>query len=86
MFIPVEGVCLMPFAPAGDIDNPDEKPDIEDMEVFIIDGTQGIVIETGVWHFAPLPITPVMRFMLTIPKNIDDDMDIKSFSDINITL
>ena len=86
IFIPVGGVCLMPFAPVGDIDNLDEKPDVEKIEVFIIDGTQGIVIETGVWHFVPLPITSVMRFMLTIPKNIDDDMDIRSFSTIRITL
>jgi ureidoglycolate hydrolase len=86
IFIPVEGVSLMAFAPAGDNSDPDDNPDVDKIEIFIVDGTQGIVIERGVWHFPPLPITPVMRFMLTVPKDVGEDLDIKEFKDIQIML
>jgi ureidoglycolate lyase len=82
IFIPVEGVSMMPFAPAGKTG----KPDVDEIEVFIIDGTQGLVIEKGVWHFPPLPLTPVMRFVLTVPKNVGDDLDIQSFEELRIEL
>ncbi len=86
IFIPVEGVSIMAFAPAGDNNNPDDKPNIDEVELFIVDGTQGLVIERGVWHFPPLPVTLVMRFMLIVPKDIGNDLDIKSFEDVGVTL
>ena len=86
IFIPVEGVSVMAFAPAGDNNDKGAEPDPEKIEVFIVDGSQGIVIERGVWHFPPLPITAVMRFMLVVPKNVGDDLDIKSFDDVHIML
>ena len=86
IFIPIEGVSVMPFAPAGDNENPEAVPDLSQLTAFIVDGTQGLVIEKGVWHFPPLPITKRMGFILTVRKETADDLDIKPIETVGIAL
>ena len=86
IFIPIQGVSIMPFAPAGDNEDPDAVPDLSRLTAFIVDGTQGLVIEKGVWHFPPLPITERMVFILTVRKETADDLDIKPIETTGITL
>lgn len=86
IFIPVEGVSIMPFAPAGNLDDPHEQPSLDKMTAFIVDGTQGMVIEKGVWHFPPFPLTQRMGFILTVRKETADDLNIESCEATNIML
>jgi len=86
VFIPIDGVSIMPFAPAGDLDDPAAKPDASRLTAFIVDGTQGLVIERGVWHFPPFPLTERMAFILTVRKDTADDLDIKSVAKTGIEL
>jgi len=86
IFIPVEGVSIMPFAPASDMDDPDAVPDSNNFEAFIVDGTKGMVINKGVWHFPPLPITERMGFIVTVPKEVSKDLDIKIVNKTGIVL
>ena len=86
IFIPVEGVSIMPFAPAGNPDNPNETPSLDELTAFIVDGTQGMVIEKGVWHFPPFPLTQRMGFVLTVRKDTADDLDIKPCEATHIML
>lgn len=68
VFIPVSGVSIMPFA---------DPEDITKCEAFIVDGTSGIVINEGVWHFPPFPVTELMEFVLTVRKDTSDDLEIR---------
>jgi ureidoglycolate hydrolase len=68
IFVPVHGTSIMPFA---------GPEDITKCEAFIVDGTAGIVINKGVWHFPPFPVTERMEFVLTVRKETADDLEIR---------
>jgi len=77
IFIPVKGVSIMPFAEPGDI---------KKCEVFVIDDTAGLIIEKGVWHFPPFPVTGEMEFVLTVRKDTADDLEIRDIPGLNILM
>lgn len=33
-------------------------PDLQTMKAFLIDGTTGILINPGIWHYGPVPLGP----------------------------
>lgn len=68
VFLPLKGVSLMPFADPADINR---------CEAFIVDGTVGLVIDRGVWHFPPFPVTGEMEFILIVRKDTADDLEIR---------
>ncbi len=77
IFIPVRGVSIMPFA---------DPEDITKCEAFIVDGTAGLVIKKGVWHFPPFPVTEVMEFVLAVRKETADDLEIRDISGKRIVM
>jgi len=86
IFISIEGVSIMPFAPASASDNPEARPSLDKLTAFIVDGTQGMIIERGVWHFPPFPVTQKMGFILIVRKETADDLDIKPCTATSIFL
>ena len=80
------GAGVMAFAPGTDVNDPDSVPNRDEIDVFILDGSLSLTINTGVWHFPPLPITPSMGIFVIAPKQVSDDIDMKCFEPINILL
>ena len=86
VFIPVDGMGVMPFAPAADLENLDAEPDISRIEAFLIDGTKALVIEKGVWHYPARPITPAIRFAMVVSEECGNDLYEKPVEGVVVTL
>lgn len=56
-FIPVGGVpCIFPVAAPTAGDGPDHCPEPEDVRAFLFDGTAGVRLHKGTWHWVPFPL------------------------------
>lgn len=80
IFIPLSGISIIPFAARG------ENPEEEEIEIFLLDGTQGIVIDSGIWHFPPLPISPDTKLLLCVPKYVSSDLEMRDVPSRKIIL
>jgi len=73
-FIPILGVGIICLAPATYGKN---MPDLNSIEAFWIDGTASFVLNEGIWHWLPYPITPDLRFILVLKKpTVEKDIEI----------
>jgi len=78
VFIPMEGCSIFCLAPARDLDDPDAIPSPDEVTGFIIDGTTAVIVNKGVWHWAPFPITKQASFLLLLRKGtVETDLTIK---------
>jgi ureidoglycolate lyase len=62
-FLPADGkpalvVVAMPVGAVG------SDPDLDTLKAFVLDGTQGILLNKGTWHFAPFPLTPLATYTM----------------------
>ena len=79
-FIPMkETTFLTLVAPAG------EKPDLEQIESFIVPIGKGVNYKAGVWHF-PLISTEDMDFIVVDRKGSGDNLVIENFEKEEIIL
>lgn len=76
-FIPLSGTSILIAAPVGNPDDPDDQPDMSKVKAFLLDGSAGVFLPRGSWHWAPFPITEDATFILIMDKNIGDDIDIR---------
>jgi ureidoglycolate lyase len=78
-FIPLEGkACLFALAPAKDSSDPHELPDPDEVVAFILDGSFGVNLNAGVWHWAPFPLADSMQFVLALRKGtVEEDIDLR---------
>jgi len=78
VFIPLEGVSVFPLAPPKDVENPRAEVPIDEIEVFLLDGSKGMVFKKGVWHWVPFPITERATFAVILgAETIKKDLDIR---------
>ena len=75
IFIPIEGVGILVFAPTRRSEAQGETPDLAGAAAFIVDGTQALVIERGVWHNPGFAVTASLRFILAVRKATADDLE-----------
>jgi len=62
-FLPADGkpaivVVAKPVAEVG------SDPDLSTLKAFILDGTQGILLDKGAWHFAPFPLADLATYTM----------------------
>jgi ureidoglycolate hydrolase len=79
-FIPVDGDCVMFFAPAKNPDDPNEAPDANKIECFRmkLEGMIGFVINRGTWHFPAFPITATATQLIVMRNNLEfDDVQLR---------
>ena len=78
-FIPLGGGCsIFPLAPAGGLDKPEATPKPEEIVAFILDGTKGVILKPGVWHWAPFPLGDQAHLLVLLRRGtVKDDLDIK---------
>jgi len=78
VFIPLEGVSVFPLAPPKDVEDPKAEVPLDESVAFILDGSKGIVMKKGTWHWAPFPITEKATFAVILGMNtVKEDLDIR---------
>src|ERR671919_291723 len=56
-FVPIAGKCVACFAEYHDPDDPHERPDMDKVVAFKMDGIVGFVVNRGAWHWPAFPLT-----------------------------
>jgi ureidoglycolate hydrolase len=67
--IPLEGQSIEVFGLPKKSSGDDYDVDISSIRAFILDGTKGINIKKGVWHWLPFPISQRALFAVIFEKN-----------------
>lgn len=80
-FIPLngEGVIFV-LAPA---DNSKDKPDTEKIRIFLLDGSLGVLLHKGTWHWPPMPLKRSANIILLTKGNLSGDTN---FADIGLNV
>ena len=79
-FIPMKKTIFLAFvAPEGD------KPDLNEVEAFIVPKGVGVNYNAGIWHF-PLIATEDMDFLVVDRKGEGDNLVLHYLNEENITL
>jgi ureidoglycolate lyase len=80
-FVPVEGECIFLMAPA---DNTREKPDIDRMKAFYMNGRLGVAIHKGTWHWPPIPLGETVKLVLVRKGTLWEETEIKELKELGI--
>jgi len=74
-FIPLTGETIFVMAPA---DNSKEMPDVTKVRAFLLDGTLGVALNKGTWHWPPIPLRKIARFVLLRKGELSDPTDMEN--------
>jgi len=78
VIIPLEGTSVFPLGPPKDIEDPKAKVPLDELVAFLLDGSKGIVMKKGTWHWAPFPITEKATFAVMLGiDTAKEDLDIR---------
>ena len=73
-YIPLGGTAsVYTVAPANDLDDPDALPDLSQARAFYLDGSRGINIKPGTWHWTPFAVKEAADFVLVVREQVADD-------------
>ena len=79
--VPLDGDCLVYVGP------PDDAPSLERFRVFRVDAGEGVVLEKGVWHGAPLALDrPLRAVVLLLEGTGANDTTVVRFPDTPVTI
>ena len=83
--VPLNGDMVALFAKPTS-DDPEELPDINQVEAFLLHQGQAVVIKKGVWHWCPMPVTHDTDMLCGLCYDLlkYDDLVIKAFADEKI--
>ena len=73
-FIPLAGTpSVFAVAQPKDLDDPDALPDLATMRAFVMDGSAGVNIAPGTWHWTPFPLAEHVDFIILVRESVVDD-------------
>jgi len=82
LLTPIKGDFVIPVAAPGNLEDPQETPSVKDVEAFYVHEEQAIMMDKGVWHWAPLPVGEEASFFVIFKKETAKrDMTIRKFKD-----
>ncbi len=79
-FIPLVGEVIFVMAPA---DNSKALPDLANIRAFFLDGTLGVALHKGTWHYPPIPMRESARLVLLRKGKLSDE-EIKDLKDLDV--
>lgn len=85
-FIPLVGTSVMVVAPPSDPASPADVPDEEHVKAFLLDGTGGVFLPKGSWHWAPYAVTDTASFLIMVSSQVLDDIEEKSIEPRSLRL
>lgn len=87
MLIPSGGDCLVYVGPADHPEEPDRLPSLDRFRVFRVQTGQGVLLQPGVWHGAPLAIDrPLNVVVLLLQATGSTDTSVVRFNDTPIDI
>ncbi|MEM2889507.1 MAG: ureidoglycolate lyase [Candidatus Bathyarchaeia archaeon] len=76
VFIPLEGTSVFPVAPPKNKRKTDVP--VDKVTAFLLDGSKGVVMKKGTWHWVPFPTTEKATFAVILgAETVEKDLDIK---------
>jgi ureidoglycolate lyase len=69
LLIPTGGDCLVYVGPPDHPDEPAHLPPLERFEVFRVRQGQGVLLDRGVWHGAPLALERPLNVIVLLHQN-----------------
>ena len=73
-FVPLNGArSLIVVAPPYEADNPAAEPELDEVRAFVLDGTMGINLHPGTWHWTPFPLDDSSDFIILVRESVADD-------------
>jgi ureidoglycolate hydrolase len=67
------GRSLFVLAPPNEPFDSPEPPRLEDVRAFVLDGTVGINLKLGTWHWTPFPLTEGASFAILVRRDAAAD-------------
>jgi ureidoglycolate lyase len=78
VFIPLEGTSVFPVAPPKNVKNPKAEVPVGEIAAFLLDGSKGVVMKKGTWHWVAFPTTEKATFAVILgAETVEKDLDIK---------
>jgi ureidoglycolate hydrolase len=81
IFIPIEGECLFVMAPGR---NTARKPEIADIRAFYLNGSLGVALPAGNWHWPPIPLGRRVKLLLIRKGSNADPCDTVDLEDLGL--
>jgi len=75
------GECILVMAPR---DNKEAKPDVGRIKAFYLNGTLGVSLPAGNWHWPPIPLGNRVKLLLIRKGTKSDPCDIVELKDIGL--
>ena len=80
-FIPVEGECIFLMAPAN---NKKDVPDISQLKAFYLNGSLGVAIHKGTWHWPPIPLGETVKLVLIRKGSLWEETEIREWAELGV--
>ena len=69
-YIPLGGKrSILPVAPPKNLEDEDAVPDLNEIRAFLLDGTRGVNLSVGTWHWTPIPVRGTAEFIMLVRQN-----------------
>lgn len=81
-FIPIQGECLFVMAPA---DNGSDVPDLSRLKAFYLNGSLGVALHKGTWHWPPVPLGEKVKLVLVRKGTLWEETQIKNLEELGIS-
>jgi len=80
MFIPMKGIAVMPIGLGS---GPDGFPSPDEIRGFLIDPSVSIIINPGVWHWIPYPLSPVATYLIpALAGTPTEDREVRQLDEV----
>jgi len=80
-FIPIENECIFVMAPA---DNGSDKPDVSKLAAFYLNGSLGVALHKGTWHWPPIPLSETVKLVLVRKGTLHEETEIVNLDELGI--
>lgn len=85
--LPLDGDCAVYVGPPGHPDEPGRLPALDSFEVFLVRAGQGVILNQGVWHGAPLAVEgPSRAVVLLLEATGATDTTVVRFDDTPVVI
>jgi ureidoglycolate lyase len=81
IFIPIEGECLFVMAPGHGAVG---KPEVKDIRAFYLNGSLGVALPAGNWHWPPIPLGRQVKLLLIRRGSNNDPCDTVELEDLGL--
>ena len=73
-FVPLKGArSIIAVAPPYESDNPAALPKLDEVRAFVLDGSVGVNLHPGTWHWTPFPLDDQSDFIILVRASVAED-------------